>query len=242
MLHLSLLRLPRRDPAWRTLDPYQAHQLAWKAFSGFERGDRPFLFHLSQRAGAHSLLVQSRAAPDWSFLGEGADVRTKRLDPGRFEREGKLSFFLRANPTADQRQPDGTTRRSGVGLNPRRAFERMGRPGEEPSDPEGIAAWRAAELRRWLDRRAEASGFVVEQCEAGPIVSRTIWRPRQADAQSGAAGKRGKGRRMTFHEVEYTGTLRVTDATKFARVCAEGLGRGRAYGYGLLMLRPGGAE
>jgi len=42
---------------------------------------------------------------------------------------------------------------------------------------------------------------------------------------------------MTFHEVEFTGILRSTDRQVFGHTCAFGLGRGKAFGYGLLMIR-----
>ena len=37
------------------------------------------------------------------------------------------------------------------------------------------------------------------------------------------------------------GTMTVTDPTAFARLLAHGVGRHRAYGYGMLLLRPPGA-
>jgi len=230
MLYLSLLQLQRDRSRWRHLDPYQAHQVAWKAFPDVPRdaGRRPFLFSLDERGPYYSLLVQSSRAPDWDFL--DGRVQTKILDPTRIPLDAPLKFFLRANPTVDREGfRDGKRRRVAVGINPEMAFQRMGRPEDTPSTPEEIAAWREAELRTWLERRGPRCGFAVETCSTGPIVAGRITR---------FTNGRPRGRPMTFHEVEFTGTLRVIDRAAFAVTCREGLGRGRAFGYGLLMVRP----
>lgn len=231
MLHLSLLRLPRDHPRWRHLDAYQAHQLIWRAFPDTPKGERPFLFSLDARSGptgdVQSLLVQSTREADWAALGEPADIRTKQT-PAEAPTGSRMTFALRANPTVARRGfSDGVTRRVAVGLSPERAFAQMGRTGDHPTDPAEVAAWRGAELRAWLDRQAERSGFEVEHAEAGPVVRRQLARSRDR-----------RGAPMTLHEVEFTGVLRVSDASAFAKARASGIGRARAFGYGLLMVRP----
>lgn len=223
MLHLSLLRLPRDRP----IDPYQAHQLVWKAFPNVRKDERPFLFSLDYRPTHHSLLVQSTRIPDWHFLDGRGAVQTKTFDPGRISTNTELRFFLRANPTVDRKGYASGKQRVGVGINPALTFERMGRPDEAPTTAREIAEWRRDALLGWLDRKAEHSGFQIESAEPGPIVERRVVR-----------NVKKKTRPMTFHEVEFTGTLRVTDQEAFTRTCAHGLGRGKAFGYGLLMVRP----
>jgi CRISPR system Cascade subunit CasE len=230
MLHLSLLRLPRALPRWRRFDPYHAHQLAWKAFADVPRGERPFLLSVDERGSHHSLLVQSTRSPDWAFLDGDANVRVKTFDPDHIPLGEPLRFFLRANPTVDRRGfHDGKKRRIAVGTNPDLAFQQMGRPQDAPTTAVERAEWRNDQLRNWLQSQGDRGGFDVDACEPGPIVARRIVRTENG---------RPKGRPMTFHEVEFTGTLRVTDREAFARICARGLGRGKAFGYGLLMVRP----
>ena len=233
-LHLSLLRLPRNDPRWRHLDAYQAHQLVWTAFPGVPRepGARPFLFDLSRRStpggDVYSLLVQSTVAPDWRALGDGADVQTKTFAADAAAVGARLAFSLRANPTVFRHGfADGKGRRVGVGINPEMTFAQRGRPGEHPTSPADVAAWREVELAAWLRRQGERGGFAVEAVAAGPVVERRIVRPRD----------RG-GAPMTLHEVEFAGVLSVTDAAAFAATRSAGVGRGRSFGFGLLMLRP----
>ncbi len=228
MLHLSLLHLRRSGSRWRLLDPYQAHQLIWKAFLDVPRGDRPFLFSLDDRSTHHSLLVQSSLPPDWAFLSGDATIKTKALDPTHIPIDEPLRFSLRANPTVDRKGfRDGKKRRVAVGANPELAFQQMGRPTEAPKTLVERAAWRERELKDWLRRKGERSGFSVEECAPGPIIARQVVRTDN-----------GPPRVMTFHEVDFTGTLRVNDKEAFTHAYAHGLGRGKAFGYGLLMVRP----
>lgn len=230
MMFLSLVHLPRRHPRWQRLDPYQAHQLAWQAFPGVPVGERPFLFSLDARGAEHSLLVQSIRAPDWGFLDRTVEVQTKSFAPEQTPEGASLRFFLRANPTADrQGYGDDKKRRVAVGTNPALVFRQMGRPAEAPTSPAAVAAWRRKELLEWLGRQGEQGGFRIDACEPGPIVSRRIVRTENG---------RLRGRPMVFHEVEYTGTLEVTDREGFAQTRIRGLGRGKAFGYGLMMVRP----
>ncbi|MFN3598091.1 MAG: type I-E CRISPR-associated protein Cas6/Cse3/CasE, partial [Rubricoccaceae bacterium] len=219
MLSLTLLRLPRDHPRWRHLDPYQAHQLIWRAFSDAPGGERPFLFLLDTRGDYHSLLVQSTRPPDWSDLSGHASIRTKSFDPSGIPSGARMAFTLRANPTVDRRGYKSGTQRIGVGLNPAHAFRQMGRPGEHPTTPDALAAWRRNELLAWLARQADRGGFSIGSAEPGPIVARKISR-----------GPRDRTRPMIFHEVEFSGTLQVTDPAAFVRSVALGLGRGRAFG------------
>ncbi len=45
---------------------------------------------------------------------------------------------------------------------------------------------------------------------------------------------------MTMPEAEFEGTLEVLDGTAFHAVLARGIGRHRAFGYGMLLVRPAG--
>jgi CRISPR system Cascade subunit CasE len=102
----------------------------------------------------------------------------------------------------------------------------MGQPDATPVTPEERRMWREHELASWLERHGKRGGFEVETCIPGPTMNRRIVRR-----------VRKRERPITLHEVELTGVLRVTDATAFAESCAHGIGRGKAFGFGLLMVR-----
>lgn len=235
MLHLSLLHLDKADPRWRNVSVYEAHQLAWKAFPDLD--DRPFLYHLQEHAGHYGLLVQSRHAPDWSAL-PGVEIGMKVIDPRRVEPGAELSFSLRANPTAERTYPDGKRRRVAVSANvdhrKRRAAARGLDVAEETFD-------RETTLLQWLARKGERGGFELigtladedgRVCHASPTVTHRIYRTSSQE-------RRGRqGRPITVHGCDFTGTLRVTDAEAFARTRAVGIGKAKAFGFGLLMVLP----
>jgi len=81
-------------------------------------------------------------------------------------------------------------------------------------------------LEDWLSRRAELGGFRVR---------------RLASIQAGWAymnktRERGKGQRL--RSVRYEGVLEVVDAGRFDDTLIEGIGPGKAFGFGLLSVAP----
>lgn len=227
MLHLSLLHLSRRHPRWRHVGAYDAHALIWTAFPGIDRekGERPFLFSLDTHADRHSLLVQSDRPPVWPDL-DGAVIQLKTFDPRPPEAGTEARFFLRANPTAALMNPDRGVRGARIAVGTRAHYDRA------EGEPEAYAAWREAELRAWLRRHANGVTFDDADVIVGPSVRRRVARPRPDHRKAP----------MIFDEVEFTGRLTVTDPDAFAAVRTTGLGRGRAFGFGLMMIRPLAAQ
>ena len=45
-----------------------------------------------------------------------------------------------------------------------------------------------------------------------------------------------QGRKLTFHTVEYTGEITITDRDKLIQTMLSGIGHGKAYGLGLMLL------
>ena len=82
--------------------------------------------------------------------------------------------------------------------------------------------------KQWLMDRAQAHGFALE--EDGFTVTRVQW---QHFAKHGT-------RPVTLLAVTYEGVLQVTDPEQFRQLLCQGLGRGKAYGLGLMtVMRPG---
>lgn len=86
--------------------------------------------------------------------------------------------------------------------------------------------------KQWLLERAEKHGFSLDPHAF--TVTHTRWYHFH---------KGGGGRPVSLLSVTYEGILHVTDADMFRQVLSDGLGRGKAYGLGLLtVMRVGGAE
>lgn len=78
--------------------------------------------------------------------------------------------------------------------------------------------------KQWLFARAEKHGFSLSEQEFDIVQSRWL------RFRKGTEG----GRPVTLLSVTYEGSLTVTDPTKFTQALTEGIGRGKAYGLGLL--------
>ena len=82
---------------------------------------------------------------------------------------------------------------------------------------------KAAERLAWLARRAEASGFEILSADV-EVQRLTFDRPE----------------RIAWLDVsEFSGQLRVTDAARFGAALLGGIGKGRAFGFGMLVLYGG---
>lgn len=81
------------------------------------------------------------------------------------------------------------------------------------------------ERQAWLERKAEQSGFAIvyaEELEQLHVSGR-----HHAD----------KGGVMYHDAYHYQGTLRITDADAFRKALQSGIGSGKAYGFGMLMVK-----
>lgn len=91
--------------------------------------------------------------------------------------------------------------------------------------------------REWLNARLIAGNAcrVISATMNGFILRQVIRRPQKGieDAQ-----RRPKG--VTGPDVLFRGELVVDDPIAFSELISRGIGRHRAFGYGMLLLRPGG--
>ncbi len=79
------------------------------------------------------------------------------------------------------------------------------------------------QLRLWISKKLEAAGCRLEQLAFDPPVREHFYR---------------KGRRGTHLRVDFRGVLTVHDHQAFHRAVRTGIGRARAFGFGMLLLKP----
>lgn len=80
-----------------------------------------------------------------------------------------------------------------------------------------------SDQKMWLQERAEPHGFSLE--EGSFDVTNSHW----------IRFKKGKeSRTVSLLSVTYEGVLQITDAEKFCQLLTGGIGRGKAYGLGLM--------
>ena len=83
---------------------------------------------------------------------------------------------------------------------------------------------RTEELCAWLEKKGKDSGFCLDAgLSVGAPVDQTCWR----------------GQRCIVHvRVDFQGVLTVTDPAAFVHAYRSGIGPAKAFGFGLMLLRP----
>jgi CRISPR system Cascade subunit CasE len=95
-----------------------------------------------------------------------------------------------------------------------------------------VALFKPDDLRAWLDRKGQMGGFrIVEEkpLEIGPM-AKGFFRKEYKEDQRECQGVHGG--------VQFRGVLEVTDVEIFKKLYHQGVGSGKAFGYGLLLLAP----
>jgi CRISPR system Cascade subunit CasE len=171
------------------------------------------------------LLVQSSAEPDWSrlpkdylrdYFDELDNPAVKRVDEkyGALGKGIRLRFRLRANPT--KRLPLLIENRTG---------KERGKRVEIFGEENQLA---------WLARKAGEHGFRLLAANVNPSVVNA-----RANPEGKVIGWRDRLEApMKFGSALFEGELEITDAEVFKRTLAEGIGSGKAYGFGLLSVAP----
>jgi len=79
------------------------------------------------------------------------------------------------------------------------------------------------QLRQWVTRRLQQAGCRIEVVSFDPPVRETFCR---------------KGKTLIQVRVDFRGVLRVVDRHRFVEAAVCGIGRARAFGFGMLLLAP----
>lgn len=244
---------------------YGMHRLLWDLFPGRDGQQRNFLFREEQESGQTGghpgpvYYVLSEQCP--MQASPLFDVESKPFEP-QLEEGDRLAFRLRANPVIsrraegkkhsavhdvvmDARQQCLNRLCIAVGVEPHAAKARkIGALRAIPSPvlqdalatigmPDHIQSldhaleWsvRQAQIEWISGSRAARNGFHIEQPDALRI-SGYIWKPLPE-----------KGRSAGFSTLDYEGVLTVTEPELFVRSVTTGLGKARAFGCGLMLIR-----
>jgi len=212
---------------------YQLHQLLWKLFNDQPEKQRDFLFRqLIDAQGKSAFYLVSKQPPvsaDGALL-----VETKPYQP-QLQMGEVLSFSLRANPVAqikqdrsEQEQLQHAEQRKVRGLPEKTTKKRVHHDVVmhlKKSLPEEINDYSQGELEqiageKWLSQKAEKHGFRVLSVFA-----------------QGYQQHHFKKRQISLATLDFEGVLQVTDPDKFRQTLFNGLGRAKAFGCGLMMVR-----
>lgn len=173
------------------------------------------LEHLRERA-------EQFADPD-AFRLLDWDRSADKPMPTRWRAGQNLSFRLRACPTVRVAK-DGPFARSGAEVDAFLAAAWRESDGPKPDRHQIYLEW----LRAALDR---SEGARLQHAQLQRFALQTLLRRTQGAERHAKAGLRKP-------DVTFDGVLEVLDPEGFERLLRRGVGRHRAFGFGMLLLRP----
>jgi CRISPR system Cascade subunit CasE len=236
-LFLSEIALnPRsRDVHADLEDVYSLHLRIMSCFAkqterqGEARRHFGVLFRVEMRKDRLSLLVQSAQEPDLTRLPLNYDVARRGPNPFLpvFRTGQLLRFRLRANPA--RRLSRGSKDKLGNPVAPEHVGKRV-----PIRDSEQRTRW----LMNQGCRPAHAFSLAELHTTWGPAHGPRPPGVQMLEANAETVRGTKHGRAITIEGALFEGRLRVEDPQAFARCIANGIGPGKAFGFGLLSLAP----
>lgn len=194
------------------------HKLVWLPFADTEDRTRDFLWRAMTN---EQFLVLSKRPPMAHDLFLAPEVKrfAPQLSPG-----DELNFLLRVNATRARAaaRPTGTKSNGGKDY---RVDIVMDRLHDVPTEKRAIMRLPLAEeaAGEWMAKQGDANGFRLEGLKV-------------EDYSVAKLGRRG-GKMKTMGVLDLSGTIMVTDPASFIERIAQGFGRSKAFGCGLMLLR-----
>lgn len=240
-IYLSRLWLNPRNPDVRrdVGDCHNLHRTILKAFPQNENEEKKardefnvlYRMDVDRRRSGISLLVQSCIKPDWSKLPDGylltdtveENPSCKPLHETYSElKDGqRLRFRLRANPT-------------------RRLNEKLnGKDTDSKKRGKRVDIRDESEQIKWLKRKGEACGFQLVHLRLNADISNVhAGHEEKIEGRKIVSDEKSQTNRMrlTFGSVLFDGELVITNAEQFRQTLIDGIGSGKAYGFGLLSI------
>ncbi len=207
----------------RTLcnNSYREHQMLWQLFDSDPDAKRDFLYRQVIEHGRVKYYVLSRRMPIdktgiWCI--DPPKVYNPRLSEGQ-----KLSFMLRANPVITVATVDGKKQRHDVVMQEKKRIGYKQIPEKERQPLQQLVQQSSM---KWLTARMGINGFSLE--------------PQQviADGYQQYRSSINKQQHLIrYSTVDFQGILTVTDIDLFRKALFSGIGKSKAFGCGLLLIK-----
>ena len=193
----------------------RGHGLVWALFNDGVSEKRNFLYRETEPG---SFIIVSDQAPNdphglWTLEHKPYEAQVLTGD--------RLGFVLRANPVLAVPQP-GKLRglRADAIMHAKSKLSPVERLAFTVQDARSIAV-------AWLAKRGPLLGFDVDTNATSADGYQQIRVPRT-----------GRQPAIVFSEIEFAGALTVVDPDRLRQALFKGVGKARAYGCGLLLVRP----
>lgn len=209
--------------------PYEQHQWLWKFLPAESGTPRDFLFR--RRDGENNspgFYLLSAREP--ASISEAWNVHSKQFNPV-IKQGQQLAFDLRANPVVTH-SADGKSRRDDVVMHKKklllaeRNLKQWSDWKDADSDKPLLYELVQESCTQWLERRAVTYGFRVLEVDGEKQL-------RVDGYLQQRSGKKG----IRFSTVDFSGSLEVVDIERFQNALFLGIGKAKAFGCGLLLIR-----
>ncbi|MCS6808954.1 MAG: type I-E CRISPR-associated protein Cas6/Cse3/CasE [Bacteroidota bacterium] len=212
-------------------DGYAPHKVVWQLLSYSPEQRRNFLFRydIEPRSGIPQFYVLSEQRPRTDHSLWNVQIArhsySEYLEHLNIQGGSMFRFMLRANPTYSPPKKYRTTpseKRRDLIIHLRKQL---------PRDADGVreephAATEHRACKEWLERRKHIGFELVEPHELLLVRGYDQIRFRH------------KNHTIILSRVDMEGVLRVTDVQKFQENLRQGIGHGKAFGCGLLLIKP----
>jgi CRISPR system Cascade subunit CasE len=200
--------------------PGKRHDLVWTLFGDTAERDRDFVFRVDDHGGRPMVMAYAPRQPDetqqrlW-------DVQSRPFTPQLYPGD-RIRFDLRLNPV---KQRNNTRIDEVYDVFSR---EREAAKAANAAMPDRLAVAREVGAD-WLNRRAGSLGIDLarDTVEATSYNTHPVFRPR-------------KRKPFTLSILDLKGEAVVRDPSALTRALASGIGRGRAYGCGMMLIARAG--
>ena len=208
----SLIRL--LNPADPAMAADAHHRLIWSVFSDSHARKRDFLW---RHDGRGRFMTLSARPPNASDLFLPPEV--KAFEP-QLRTGDRLHYLLRANATRTRRVDGGRSRRVDVVMDLLHEVP----VGKERAEARQRLAAQAAES--WMKGQGLKKGYAPLSTVAEGYSTLELGRRRREGA--------------TFGILDMRGEIEITDPAAFLAALAQGFGRAKAWGCGLMLIRRSG--
>ncbi len=209
---------------------YEEHQWLWKFFSGKDGQKRDFIYRkVKNEFGLPKFYVVSPSVP--VRINSAWEVRTQTYRP-IVESGGKFRFELRVNPVVTRKVQAGDldnikSRRDDVVISEKKKI----------LDQYGVCKW--SDLSALKDVKIDVHDLIYSSClnwiraREGKLGFRVFGGFRADSYTKNYPGKKS----IVFSSVDVSGVLEVTSKEEFTKTLYTGIGRSKAFGCGLLLIK-----
>jgi len=201
--------VPARPFMWTE---YKLHKSIWTLFPGMDKSC--FVYRVTKEGWIYSIST----VPPTDTTGKWRVKSTEIYNPNLYTGL-QIQFLTLVNATNDY-TVNGKTSNHGIINDLVHGLIKSGKPRSAWPQPDEICQ---QATRKWLDKEGSKKGFHVDHfCVRGQH-TKQFPNDRTGDL-------------ITYAGLDIWGILTVTDPEKFREVLLKGLGRGKRFGYGYLMV------